>query len=91
MIGGKSTERVASSGSEVVGHRRFITGSLAAGAALTTGAAAWKAWPQNARPLPTPTVPIECVPTVPFETTVTGWRRCVIYFSSVGTVSLNYT
>jgi hypothetical protein len=58
MIGGKSVERVASSGSEVVGHRRFITGSLAAGAALTTGAAAWKAWPQNAPPLPTPTVPM---------------------------------
>jgi hypothetical protein len=42
MIGGKSTERVALCGCEVVGCRRFITGSLVAGAALTAGAAAGK-------------------------------------------------
>jgi polyphenol oxidase len=47
-------------------HRRnFITGSLAAGAGLAAGATAWKAWPQGV-PTPMPTIPIECVPPVPF-------------------------
>ena len=44
-------------------RREFVTGSLAAGAALAAGATAWRAWSQVT---PTPTIPIECVPPVPF-------------------------
>jgi polyphenol oxidase len=48
-------------------HRRdFISRSLAAAAGLAAGATAWKAWPQGAPPTPMPTIPIECVPPVPF-------------------------
>jgi polyphenol oxidase len=44
-------------------RRDFVAGSLAAGAGLAVGAAAWKAWSQG---IPAPIVPIECVPPVPF-------------------------
>jgi polyphenol oxidase len=50
-------------------HRRqFVAGSLATAAGLTAGiASAWKAWSQAAQaPTPVPTIPIECVPPVPF-------------------------
>lgn len=66
MRGDPSVEGTTLRGPELVERHRFITGSLAAVAALTAGAATWKAWPQSAPPLPTPTIPIECVPPVPF-------------------------
>ncbi len=47
-------------------RREFVTGSLAASAAVAAGATAWKAWSQATPPTPTPTIPIECVPPVPF-------------------------
>ena len=47
-------------------RRNFMTNSVAAVAGLATGAAAWKAWPQGRPPIPVPTIPIECVPSVPF-------------------------
>jgi polyphenol oxidase len=50
-------------------HRRdFVTGALTVGAGLAAGATtAWKAWSQAAQaPTPVPTIPIECVPPVPF-------------------------
>jgi len=52
-----------------LGRREFVTGSLAASAALAAGATAWKAWSQASPPTPTPTIPIECVPPVPFGQT----------------------
>jgi hypothetical protein len=33
---------------------------------VAAGATAWKAWPQTTPPVPTPTIPIECLPPVPF-------------------------
>lgn len=49
-----------------LGRRDFVTGSLTVGAGLAAGATtAWKAWSQQA-PTPSPTIPIECVPPVPF-------------------------
>jgi polyphenol oxidase len=48
-------------------RRDFVTGSLATGAGLAAGATAWNAWSQTQLPLtPMPTIPIECVPPVPF-------------------------
>jgi hypothetical protein len=47
-------------------RRDFVAGSLAAGAGLAIGSAAWNAWSQAAPPTPAPTIPIECVPPVPF-------------------------
>jgi polyphenol oxidase len=48
-------------------RRDFVAGSLATSAGLAAGATAWNAWSQGATPpTPMPTIPIECVPPVPF-------------------------
>jgi len=50
-------------------HRRdFVTGAVTVGAGLAAGATtAWNAWSQGVQPpTPMPTIPIECVPPVPF-------------------------
>jgi hypothetical protein len=48
-------------------RRDFVRASLAAGAGLAASAGAWKAWSQAGQPpTPMPTIPVECVPPVPF-------------------------
>lgn len=67
MIDNHNRHNSATGGRRKLRRRDFVTGSLATGAGLAAGATAWKAWSQAQLPLtPMPTIPIECVPPVPF-------------------------